>query len=126
MNIPENLIYSKNHEWIKVNNTDNCIGITDYAQRELGDIVFMELPDVGKKVSKGDVVGTIEAVKTVADIYSPISGEVIEVNSLLEDKPELLNSDPYGKGWIFLIKSDKSTDESIGLNSSEYKDFIGD
>ena len=125
MNTPENLIYSKDHEWIKIDNGEYYIGITDYAQGELGDVVFMELPNVGEKVSRGDTVGTIEAVKTVADVYSPISGEIIKVNSLLENQPDLLNSDPYGDGWIFLIRSDESIDENIGLNFSQYKDFIG-
>ena len=124
MNIPGNLIYSKDHEWIKNNNGECYIGITDYAQRELGDIVFMELPNIGTQVSRGDTVGTIEAVKTVADVYSPISGEIIMVNSLLDNQPDLLNSDPYGDGWIFVIRSDKSMDKNIGLNSSQYKNFI--
>ena len=125
MNIPEDIKYTKDHEWIRFDNDMATIGITDYAQGELGDIVFMELPNLGKKVSRGDTVGTIEAVKTVADVYSPISGEIIKVNSLLENQPDLLNSDPYGDGWIFLIRSDESIDENIGLNFSQYKDFIG-
>ena len=125
MEIPDNLIYSEDHEWVRVNNDYCHIGITEYAQAELGDIVFMELPNIGSKISKGDVIGTIEAVKTVADVYSPISGEIIDVNSLLEEQPDLINNDPYGDGWIIIIKSDKNINNSDGLNSSQYKNFIG-
>ena len=124
MKIPDNLLYSKDHEWIK--NIDNScrIGITEYAQGELGDIVFMELPEIGLKVKQGDVIGTIEAVKTVADVYSPISGEIIDVNSNLENNPELINKDPYVNGWIVNIKAEDSVDSSEHLNASQYKEFI--
>ena len=124
MKIPDNLFYSNDHEWIE--NIDNrCrIGITEYAQGELGDIVFMELPEIGLKVKEGDVIGTIEAVKTVADVYSPISGEIIDVNSNLENNPELINEDPYVNGWIVNIKAENSIDSSEHLNASQYKEFI--
>ena len=124
MKIPDNLLYSKDHEWIE--NIDNScrIGITEYAQGELGDIVFMELPEIGLKVKEGDVIGTIEAVKTVADVYSPISGEIIDVNSNLENNPELINEDPYVNGWIVNIKAENSIDSSEHLNASQYKEFI--
>ena len=125
MEIPEKLLYSKDHEWFDIKN-DNCkIGITEYAQGELGDIVFMELPEVGLKVSKGDSIGTIEAVKTVADVYAPIAGEVIEVNSNLENSPELINNDPYNDGWIVIIKPDDLIDPSDHLSGDKYKEFIG-
>ena len=124
MKIPDNLLYSKDHEWIE--NIDNScrIGITEYAQGELGDIVFMELPEIGLKVKEGDVIGTIEAVKTVADVYSPISGEIIDINSNLENNPELINEDPYVNGWIVSIKAEDSIDSLEHLNASQYKEFI--
>ena len=125
MDIPDNLLYSEDHEWIEVEDNLCRIGITEYAQGELGDIIFMELPEVGLEVSKGDSVGTIEAVKTVADVYSPINGEVIEVNLSLEDNPELLNNDPYGDGWIIKIKPSNEINASEHLTSSQYKKFIG-
>ena len=125
MDIPDNLLYSEDHEWIEVESNLCRIGITEFAQGELGDIIFMELPEVGLEVSKGDSVGTIEAVKTVADVYSPINGEVIEVNLSLEDNPELLNNDPYGDGWIIKIKPSNEINASEYLNSSQYKKFIG-
>lgn len=125
MEAPDNLLYSKDHEWFEVSEDICRIGITQYAQGELGDIVFMELPEVGLKVSKGDSVGTIEAVKTVADVYAPVSGEVIDVNSNLEDNPELINNEPYGNGWIFSIKLNAPIDSSKHLNASDYKEFIG-
>ena len=124
MKILDNLLYSKDHEWIEIID-DNCrIGITEYAQGELGDIVFMELPKIGLKVKKGDTIGTIEAVKTVADIYSPISGEIVDVNSNLENNPEVINEDPYVKGWIVNIKAEGPVDSSEYLNASQYKGFI--
>jgi len=125
MDIPDNLLYSEDHEWIEVESNLCLIGITEFAQGELGDIIFMELPEVGLEVSKGDSIGTIEAVKTVADVYSPINGEVIEVNLSLEDNPELLNNDPYGDGWIIKIKPSNEINASEHLTSSQYKKFIG-
>ena len=125
MDIPENLFYSKDHEWLKIIDKNCHIGITEYAQSELGDIVFMELPEIGLKISKGDSIATIEAVKTVADVYAPISGEIININSSLENSPELLNSDPYGEGWIVVIKSENLIVHSDYLTSSNYKNLIG-
>ena len=107
--IPEDLKYTHDHEWVKIEKDVAIIGITDYAQSELGDIIFIEFPSVGDKVLQSDISGTIEAVKTVADIFSPLSGEVVEVNCELEDNPEYVNSDPYGKGWLIKIKIDKMT-----------------
>ena len=123
MNIPHDLLYTKEHEWIRIVNNVATIGITDYAQGELGDIIFIEFPDKGVKFKSGDPVGTIEAVKTVADIYTPIDGEILEVNLSLEDKPESINSDPYEKGWIITL-CNISTDISNLLTASDYKNMI--
>lgn len=124
MNIPENLKYTKDHEWIKVNGDEAYVGITDYAQNELGDIVFVEIETEGEKLDKEEVFGTVEAVKTVSDIFMPISGEVIEANSKLEDSPEIVNKDPYGEGWLIKIKlSDKSELDDL-LEASKYKELI--
>jgi len=124
MNIPENLKYTKDHEWIKIDGEEAYIGITDYAQNELGDIVFVEIETEGEKLDKEEVFGTVEAVKTVSDIFMPISGEVLEVNSKLEDSPEIVNKDPYGEGWLIKIKiSDQSELDDL-LDASKYKDLI--
>ncbi len=104
MNIPENLLYTEDHEWLRVDGDFAFVGITDYAQNELGDIVFVEVETVDEKVVKGEVFGTIEAVKTVSDLFMPISGTVIEFNENLESNPEAVNKDPYGNGWIVKIK----------------------
>ena len=124
MNIPKNLFYTKDHEWIEINDRICKIGITDFAQGELGDIVFMEMPEIGTELKSGDSAGTIEAVKTVADIYSPINGTIIKCNDELNDKPELINSDPYGSGWIVMIEVDSSIDEDNLLTSDKYEEFI--
>ena len=105
MNIPSDLLYTKDHEWIKIENGIATVGITDYAQGELGDIIFIELPEIGDSVQAEDSIGTIEAVKTVADIYSPMNGEILEVNINLEDNPIILNTDPYDSGWIIKINN---------------------
>lgn len=125
MNIPENLKYTKDHEWIKVEGNTGSIGITDYAQGELGDIVFVDIdPELGE-INKGDSFGSIEAVKTVSDLYAPCTGKVLEVNTKLEDEPELMNSDPYGEGWIIKVElSDKSQVDDL-MDSSAYKEHIG-
>ena len=121
MNVPDNLKYTKSHEWVKVDGDTATIGITDYAQSELGDIVFVELPPVGKKVNAGDSLGTIESVKTVSDIYAPISGEVVDVNGALGKNSELLNSDPYGQGWVVKIKGQ---DKGDLMDAGKYKETI--
>lgn len=104
MNIPQDLLYTKEHEWVRMEGDTAVIGITDYAQGELGDVVFVQLPSVGAKFQQGQAIGSIEAVKAVADIYSPLSGEIVEINVALNDKPEITNQDPYGQGWIAKIK----------------------
>ena len=124
MNIPENLKYTKDHEWLKVKGKNATIGVTDFAQRELGDIVFVEVDTEGEDLAKEEVFGTIEAVKTVSDLFIPISAEVIEFNQKLDDNPELINNDPYEEGWIVKVSiSDDSELEDL-LSSEEYKNLI--
>ena len=123
MNLPDDLLYTKDHEWIRIVDDVATIGVTDYAQGELGDIIFIEFPNKGVKYLSGDPIGTIEAVKTVADIYAPIDGQILEVNVELEDEPDMINKDPYEKGWI--IKLCKfSKDVSDLLKASDYQDLI--
>ncbi len=124
MNIPDNLKYTKEHEWLKVENDVAYIGITDFAQGELGDIVFVELPNLSESFSQNDIFGTIEAVKTLADLYIPVSGEILEVNDKLDSEPELINSDPYGKGWIVKIKISDSSEIDSLLTNKDYGDLI--
>lgn len=124
MNFPNDLKYTKEHEWVRVEGDTMIIGITDYAQSELGDIVYVEIPTVGEQLSQGDTLGTIEAVKTVADIYMPVDGEVLEVNSELEDAPELINSDPYGKGWIVKAKIANQQQLDDLLSADQYKEMV--
>ena len=119
--IPKELQYTKEHEWVRIENNEVVIGITDYAQSELGDVVFVELPDIGAIFKENDILGTIEAVKTVADIFSPVSGEIVAVNLEIENSPELVNSDPYNKGWLIKMKV---TDEFKLLNHEEYSELI--
>ena len=123
MNIPSNLLYTKDHEWIKIENGIATVGITDYAQGELGDIIFIELPEIGDSVQAEDSIGTIEAVKTVADIYSPMNGEISEVNINLEDSPGSLNTDPYDSGWIIKLNNFTNNDDNY-LTPDQYKSLI--
>ena len=124
MNIPENLKYTKDHEWIKIDSDIATIGITSFAQSELGDIVFVDVDTEGEELEKEEVFGTIEAVKTVSDLFMPVSGEVTEFNQVLEDNPELINTDPYGDGWIIKVCiSDISNLDDL-LSSDEYKNLI--
>ena len=123
--VPKDLKYTKEHEWVKIDGNEAVVGITDYAQSELGDIVFVEMPNIGDEFNQDDTLGTIEAVKTVADIFSPIKGTVSAVNTDIEDTPEYVNSDPYGKGWLIKIKFDNKDDSLSKLLSSEdYKNII--
>ena len=124
MNIPRNLKYTKDHEWISIEGDVATIGITDFAQGELGDIVYVEIEKIGENFSKEEVFGTVEAVKTVSDLFMPDAGEIIEINEELNDKPELVNEDPYGQGWMIKIKLN-STDTSDLLNSEQYKKLVG-
>ncbi len=125
MNTPSELKYTKDHEWIKVEGDTATIGITDYAQGELGDIVFVDVDTVDEELNEGDVFGSVEAVKTVSDLYLPVSGTVLEVNPDLEDQPELLNTDPYGKGWIIKLKVSDAADLSTLLSAEEYQEVVG-
>lgn len=123
MNTPEELKYTKDHEWIKINGDTATIGITDFAQSELGDIVFIEVEAVGKELKAGEVFGTIEAVKTVSDLYLPLSGTVTEINNGLENEPESVNQDPYGNGWIIKMKLSDPSEASTLLNADAYNDI---
>ena len=123
MNIPEELLYTKDHEWVLIDNDIAIVGITDYAQSELGDIIFIELPDENTSFNSGDSVGTIEAVKTVADIYIPLNGKITEVNRNLEDTPEKINKDPYKSGWILKVRNFTKDDSEL-LSVSEYIKLI--
>lgn len=124
MNVPENLKYTEDHEWVKVEGEIATIGVTDYAQKELGDIVYVEVETEGEELSAGETFGTIEAVKTVADMFMPVSGEVTEKNESLEDEPELINNSPYEKGWIIKIKISDSSEVDKLLSANDYKEKI--
>src|SRR5690554_7194389 len=125
MNIPANLKYTKDHEWVSVDGDTATIGITDFAQKELGDIVYDEVETLDQTLSKEEVFGTVEAVKTVSDLFLPLSGEIIEFNENLETNPELVNTDPYGEGWMIKVKiSDASEIDSL-LSAEDYKKIIG-
>ena len=123
MNVPEDLKYSKDHEWIRIDGENAYIGITDFAQGELGDIVFVDVNTKGEQLEKEQEFGTIEAVKTVADIFIPLNGEITEVNRKLEDTPETINKDPYKNGWILKV-CNFTKDDSVLLSASEYKKLI--
>ena len=125
MNHPENLMYTSEHEWVEISGNIATIGITDFAQSELGDIIFLEFPTVEENFNDGDVFGTIEAVKTVSDMYMPLTGKVIEVNEDLNDTPEQVNEDPYKNGWMVKIELDNNADESKLLDSKSYIELIG-
>lgn len=127
MLVPDGLKYTKEHEWVKVLDGDVAlIGITDYAQSELSDVVYVELPALNRKVGKGEEVASVEAVKTVASVYSPVSGEVIEVNEKLKDDPSLINKDPYGDGWICKIKMSNPEELNEYLTAAEYRKLIAE
>ncbi|WP_304015599.1 glycine cleavage system protein GcvH [Nonlabens dokdonensis] len=125
MNIPEELKYTKDHEWIKIDGDTATIGITDFAQSELGDIVYVEVETVDETLDQEEVFGTVEAVKTVSDLFLPLTGEIKEFNEKLEDEPELVNSDPYGEGWMIKMQfTDESQIEGL-LNAQAYKELVG-
>jgi glycine cleavage system H protein len=125
MNIPAELKYTKDHEWVKIEGDTAIVGITDFAQSELGDIVFVDVESVDEELNVGDVFGSVEAVKTVSDLYLPVSGKVIEFNEELESEPELVNTDPYGKGWIIKLKIANDADQSELLSAEQYQEVIG-
>ncbi len=125
MNIPAELKYTKDHEWVKIEGDTALVGITDFAQRELGDIVYVEIK-LGETVAHEEVFGTVEAVKTVSDLFMPVSGEILELNEELESNPDLVNSDPYGAGWMCKIKITNSSEISNLLSADQYKEVIGE
>ena len=125
MNIPSNLKYTKDHEWIRVEENFAFIGITDFAQGELGDIVYLEIETVGETLAKEEIFGTIEAVKTVSDLFMPVSAEIIEMNKTLNDTAELVNKDPYGEGWLIKIKFSDVSELGELLSAEEYNELIG-
>jgi len=125
MSIPENLKYTKDHEWVRVEGDEAYIGITEFAQKELGDIVFVEVDTIDETLEKEETFGTIEAVKTVSDLFMPIAGEILEFNEILEAAPETINSDPYGEGWIVKIKMTNKEDLKDLYDSKGYNDVVG-
>ncbi len=125
MKVPENCKYTEKHDWIRVEGNEAFVGITDYAQGELGDIVYLEVETVGEKLAKGEVYGTIEAVKTVSDLFMPASGEVLEFNTRLEDEAELVNKDPYGEGWMIRISVNNPAELDSLLGPQQYRELIG-
>ncbi len=124
MKIPENLKYSKDHEWLKIEEDTAYTGVTDFAQGELGDVVFVEIETEGESLDKDEVFGTIEAVKTVSDLFMPVSGKVLEINPKIEDEPELINKDPYGEGWLIKISIADSSELDELLTPEQYHDLI--
>ena len=124
MKVPENCRYTEKHDWIRVEGNEAYVGITDYAQGELGDIVYIEVETAGEKLAKGEVYGTIEAVKTVSDLFMPASGEVLEFNTRLEDEAELVNKDPYGEGWMIRISVDNPAELDSLLGPEEYRGLV--
>ncbi len=124
MNIPKDLKYTEEHEWVNTIDGNFIVGITDYAQSQLGDIIFLDLPDIGEKIEQGESFGEIEAVKTVSELYAPINGTVIEVNNNLEDFPDKVNQDCYGDGWIIKVKPDNNISKDNLLDYKEYKKLI--
>lgn len=125
MNFPENLRYTKDHEWISMEGNTATIGITDFAQRELGDIVYVEVETIGKQLEAGEVFGTVEAVKTVSDLFLPVSGTILELNPMLAGKPEVVNTDPYGEGWMIKMTVNNPEDVDKLMDASAYKAMAG-
>ncbi|MBF6627463.1 MAG: glycine cleavage system protein GcvH [Proteiniphilum sp.] len=125
MNFPENVKYSSDHEWVRVEGNDAYVGITDFAQDELGEIVYVDVTTEGETLAQGEVFGSIEAVKTVSDLMMPVGGEILEVNTKLEDAPELVNQDAYGEGWIVKVALENAEEVEGLMSAEQYKDFIG-
>ena len=124
MNTPEHLFYTKEHEWANFKDNEVVIGITDYAQSQLGDIIFIEFPEIGDQVNAGDSFGEVEAVKTVSELYAPVTGTILELNENLEDSADLVNSDPYGDGWLIKIKPTNLNEKDDLMKSAAYKELI--
>jgi glycine cleavage system H protein len=124
MNVPENLLYTKDHEWLRVEGGFGYVGVTDFAQGELGDVVFIEIETVGETLKKEEVFGTIEAVKTVSDMFMPVGGEILELNPALEESPDVVNKDPFGKGWMVKIKITDPSETASLLTAEQYKTLL--
>jgi glycine cleavage system H protein len=124
MNVPENLLYTKDHEWLRIEGNIGYVGVTDFAQGELGDVVFIEIETVGETLAKEEVFGTIEAVKTVSDMFMPVGGEILEMNPALEESPVVVNKDPYGKGWMVKIRITNLSETSSLLTPEKYKAIL--
>ena len=124
MEYPEDLYYSKEHTWVRLTGNRGTVGITDFAQQEMGEILYTELPDEGSQIGQGDIFGTLESSKTVAELFSPVSGEVISINKDLEEEPSLVNDDPYGKGWLMVLELDDPSDLQELFSAVEYEDFL--
>jgi glycine cleavage system H protein len=124
MNFPETLVYTKDHEWVRIEGDTAYVGITDFAQHELGDIVYVDISTVGKTVNQHDVFGTVEAVKTVSDLFMPVTGEVLEMNGKLDGAPELVNNDPYGDGWMVKVKMTNANEAADLLSAAAYKQLV--
>ena len=125
-NIPENLHYSKDHEWVEVKDGVATVGITDYAQHSLGDVVYVDLPRVGDNLASHEAFGSIESVKAVSEVFTPVAGEIVEVNDGLNDTPEAVNSDPYGVAWMIKLKMENALEADAMLNAAEYEEFLSD
>ena len=125
MKTPDNLLYTKEHEWADFKGDEVITGITDYAQNQLGDVIFLEFPQVGDVINEGDVFGEVEAVKTVSELFSPLTGKVVAINETLEDSPDSVNSDPYGLGWLIKISPSKLEEKEALMSSEEYEKLIG-
>jgi glycine cleavage system H protein len=124
MEYPEDLYYSQEHNWVRLTGNRGTVGITDFAQQEMGEILYTELPDEGSQIEQGDIFGSLESSKTVAELFSPVSGEVISINKDLEEEPSLVNDDPYGKGWLMVIELDDPSDLQELFSAVEYEDFL--
>ncbi|MFH1758372.1 MAG: glycine cleavage system protein GcvH [Pseudomonadota bacterium] len=124
MEYPEDLYYSQEHTWVRITGNRGTVGITDFAQQEMGEILYTELPDEGSQIEQGDIFGTLESSKTVVELYSPVSGEVISINKDLEEEPSLVNDDPYGKGWLLMIELDDPSELQELFSAVEYEDFL--
>jgi glycine cleavage system H protein len=125
MNFPENLLYTKDHEWVSIEGDTATIGITEFAQSELGDIVFIEIDTVGETIEAEQVFGSVEAVKTVSDLFMPVTGEILEFNATLESAPETVNADPYGEGWMVKVRMSDASEKANLLSAADYKSLIG-
>lgn len=125
MNFPQELLYTKDHEWIRIEGEMGTVGITEFAQNELGDIIYVDIESLNEELERNSIFGTIEAVKTVSDLYLPVAGVIVEVNAKLKDKPELVNSDPYGDGWMIKLRIAESISEADLLSHSDYTKMIG-